>query len=864
MFRGTRRRDVIYWPGVFASDAKRCAFGARRSSFHDGQGRRGNRANMRWMVGLLLVALSHPVGADGGAPVEYAANVQPILERHCYSCHAGAEVQADLRLDTAAGAIRGGNSGPAIVVGNSSASLLIKRVTGTGGFERMPPEDGPAPLSDAQIAVLAKWIDQGAHAPVDGVPEAQTSRTSDHWSLQPVTRPRIPDVQTTGWAETAIDRFVLSQLEARGMEPSPQADRTTLVRRLSLDLRGTPPSIAEVEQFLADSCPDAYYRLVDRLLGTPQYGERWARHWLDQARYADSDGYTNDRARSIWKYRDWVIDVLNRDLPFDEFVIDQIAGDLRRDAGLDQIVATGFHRNTQHNREGGSDPEQYRVERVADRVNTTGEVLLGLTIGCARCHDHKFDPITQREYYQLFAFFDNCDEPTLPVPDAGQQRRWDELQVALRDTRRTIDAYDKAHVSGLSDWAAAARRDEQTPADLRELLAVDRKKWTDAQRETVMDHFRKSSSEGLKLVTRRDRLEGDEKKLRAQIPTSLIMRRREQPRTTHIHLRGNFLDQGRAVEPGTPAVLPGIAPADDTPTRLDLARWLVRADNPLTCRVTTNRIWQYHFGMGLVETENDFGAKGVPPSHPRLLDWLSSELIRQEWSLKRMHRVIVASAVYRQSSHARPELREIDPRNRLLARQNRNRLEAEVIRDATLAAAGLLSCEIGGPSVFPPQPPGVVKWARDASRKWVVSQGADRFRRGMYTYFWRTTPHPFLKAFDAPDSNAACTRRDRSNTPIQALMLLNDEAMVESATALALRIIQQGGPSDSDRIRFAFQRCLGREPDRVEMDALRELLDRERRNGDAGAEGEPPTEEPLAWTSVARALLNLDEFITRE
>lgn len=819
---------------------------------------------MRWIAGLLLVPLAHPAWADGQASIDYVADVQPILEQHCYSCHAGADVQADLRVDTAAGVIRGGNTGPAIVVGNSSASLLIKRVTGADGFDRMPPEDGPAPLNDAQIAVLAQWIDQGAKAPTDEVSATESSRSSDHWSLQPVACPRIPEVKTPAWTLTAIDRFVLSQLEARNIEPTRQADRTTLIRRLSLDLRGTPPSIVEVQQFLSDSRPDAYHRLVDRLLATPQYGERWARHWLDQARYADSDGYTNDRARSIWKYRDWVIDALNRDLPFDEFVIDQIAGDLRPDPGVDQIVATGFHRNTQHNREGGSDPEQYRVERVADRVNTTGEVFLGLTIGCARCHDHKFDPITQREYYRLFALFNSCDEPTLPVPDAAQQQRWDELRAALRDVRRKIEAYDKAHASELADWIVTARNDDQTPEDVREILAVGDDQWSEAQREAVMDHFRKSRPEGLELSKRREQLEGAEKKLRGQIPTTLVMRRRDEPRVTHIHLRGNFLDPGRSVEPGTPAVLPPVTPAGDKPTRLDLARWLVRDDNPLTCRVTANRIWQYHFGLGLVETENDFGTKGLPPSHPKLLDWLSSELMRQEWSLKRMHRLIVTSAVYRQSSHARPELRHIDPRNRLLARQNRLRLEAEVIRDVTLAAAGLLCFEIGGPSVFPPQPPGVVNWARDASRKWVVSQGADRFRRGLYTYFWRTTPHPFLKAFDAPDSNAACTRRDRSNTPIQALMLLNDKAMVEAAKALALRTIEQGGPSDSDRIRFAFQRCLAREPDRVEMDGLRDLLERERRDGGADAEGELADRQLIAWTSVARTLLNLDEFITRE
>jgi hypothetical protein len=1017
------------------------------------------------LVTIVLAGLSCSLAVAG--PIDFARDVRPILEKHCFDCHSSDYAESDLRLDMATTILDGGNSGPAVVPGKSDKSLLILRATAADGHDPMPPEGEGEPLNEQQIAILREWINQGAKVPSGEQPVAAERKTSDHWSFQPIVRPALPDVQDHTWVQTPIDSFVLARLESQGIVPSPETDRTTLIRRLSLDLRGLPPSPEEVDEFLRDQSPDEYAALVDRFLASPQYGERWARHWLDQARYADSDGYTNDVPRSIWKYRDWVIDALNADVPFDEFTIDQIAGDLRPEATDAQIIATGFHRNTQHNREGGSDPEQYRVERVVDRLNTTGEVFLGLTIGCARCHDHKYDPVSQREFYQLYAFFDSCDEPTYPVwtPEKREQQAGLKKQVAAaeqelkqydnsqtprqaeweRQLARTSavqwtvldpDQYEStdgatitklddrsllvggkipggdtylvsaiapiANVTGvrlealthdslpsrgpgltshgnfvlyefrvtarpdgqqdetpLSIVAAAADHSQQgfpiadaidddletgwainvakgegslnvdrtalfvledpvvhssgirlafvmeqdhpgpppyqigrfrlavtdAPAatllqadispKIQEILALPEQQRTADQKQTLATEFRKNDSKRLKLAAALDKLKAQEKALVDSVPTTLVMRQRTTPRTTYVHLRGDFLSKGRQVYSNVPAVLPPLGCEVDNPSRMDLARWLVRRDNPLTARVIVNRVWQAYFGLGLVETDNDFGTQGSPPTHPELLDWLADEFVTQGWSLKGLHRLIVTSAVYRQSSLARADLVDVDPRNRLLARQSRFRLEAEIIRDSALAAAGLLSDKIGGPSVFPPQPAGVMTLTRNPNRQWSVSQGDDRYRRGLYTYFWRSTPYPFLKAFDAPDSNATCTRRDRSNTPLQALMLLNDEVFYEAAQGLAARLLAKDLTDDSARIRRAFRLCLVREPGTKELQTLLDLLHAERANTATDsrpfktpaldrAPKDVSATEIIAWTAVTRALLNLDEFITRE
>ncbi|MFL5342436.1 MAG: DUF1549 and DUF1553 domain-containing protein, partial [Gemmataceae bacterium] len=627
----------------------------------------------------------------------------------------------------------------------------------------------------------------------------------------------------------------------------------------------------EIDAFVNDPRADAYERLVDRLLASPHYGERWGRLWLDEARYADSNGYSIDAARSMWPYRDWVIRALNADMPFDRFVIEQMAGDLLPNATPEQKIATGFHRNTPINEEGGIDREQFRVDSIYDRLNTTGTVVLGLTVGCAQCHDHKFDPLTQREYYQMFAFLNNDDEPVLELGAPEQVA----LKKKLAGQRKSLEAkfkpLDRATDANLEKWerGLTAEKRASLPPDIQFILNIAVNGRDEKQFETLRAAFRTAdkarnivgglanpfaaAAQAHLLLTRNEleRKLADIKKREPDVPTSLVLTQRATPRATHIHLGGDFLRKGVEVRADTPAWLPGANPPAMR-TRLDLAKWLTDSSNPLTPRVAINRIWQGHFGLGIVETDNDFGTQGTPPSHPELLDWLASHFIQSKFSLKELHRTIVCSATYRQVSKSRPELATIDPRNKLLARMPRLRLEAELVRDAALTASGRLNRKIGGPSVFPPQPDGVFKFTQ-VPRIWKADAGPDRYRRGLYIHFWRSAPHPALMAFDAPDGVTACTRRNRSNTPLQALTLLNDEAFVELAHCLATRVLRENLRTDSDRLRRAFRLCLGRPPRAKEMDRLMKLL-AEVRGDDVIA----------TWTTVARVLLNLDEFITRE
>jgi hypothetical protein len=644
-------------------------------------------------------------------------------------------------------------------------------------------------------------------------------------------------------------------------------------------LLGLPPTPEEVDRFTDDTRPDAYERLVDRLLASPAYGERWARHWLDGARYADSNGYTRDFPRDIWKYRDWVIDAVNRDLAFDQFTIEQIAGDMLPEATADQIVATGFHRNTLINEEGGTDQEQFRVEAVADRVATTGAVFLGLTLDCARCHDHKYDPILQREYYQVFAFFNNCDEPTLEVPhdwqiSQGVLERREELRKQISQLEEQLRAEQASLDKAQTAWEGTITPEQRAAlaGPTQEALAIPLAERNDEQKRLVAAVFRKSdvARKAFPLVQAIANLRDKE----PAIPTTMVLRERTTARTTHIHRRGNFLDTGAAVEPGVPGVLPSVSSEGQVPTRLDFARWLVDAANPLTARVIVNRYWQRFFGRGIVETENDFGVQGDRPTHPELLDWLAAEFVAQGWSIKTLHRMMVNSASYRQASHYRQDLEEVDPDNKLLARQRRLRLEAEIVRDVALAASGLLTRTIGGPSVFPPQPEGVFEFTQDP-KPWNTEQGSNRFRRGMYTFFWRSSPFPALVLFDAPDSNVTCTRRLRSNTPLQALTLANDVQFLQCAAALASDVMSRIPSDNEERARHAFRRCLARNPSLQEQERLLALLDDERRQFAADPKaardlvdatgisvGDRP--ELAAWTALCRVIMNLDEFITRE
>jgi mono/diheme cytochrome c family protein len=831
------------------------------------------------------------------AAVDYLRDVQPILTKHCVACHGAKKAESDLRLDSGAALKVGGYSGSPVVAHKSAESILIQVVTGNGDLSSMPPKGDK--LSAAEVAVLARWIDAGAPLPqaITDAPNSVSAKPAldpkkaDHWAYKPIKVTAPPAVKNGTWVRNSIDGYILAKLEAAGLAPSPEAEKAVLIRRLYLDLIGLPPSPAEVEEFLFDNKPGAYERLVDRLLASPHFGERWGRHWLDAARYADSNGYTIDSGRTIWKYRDWVIDALNADMPFDQFTIEQIAGDMLPGATLEQEIATGFHRNTLVNEEGGTDKEQFRVEAVVDRVSTVGTVWLGLTVACARCHDHKYDAISQREFYQLFALLNNCSEPSLTFATEHQSKEEPALQAEIAQVKKRLAEVDKNSPGRQLGWEKIVREElrkleksEDYPetvdvlADFIAALDTPVEKRTEVQKTLLSEKFRKNDVEKVNLDGQLADLNAKLKQLKAKITTTLIVREMKTPRESYIHIRGDFLRKGAVVQPGTLAVLPPLKTADGKPaTRLDLARWLVTRDNPLTPRVTMNRVWQQLFGQGIVGTENDFGTQGDAPTHPELLDYLAQSFVtggapKTPWSLKAMLREIVTSATYRQASHARADLAAKDPYNKLLGRQARIRLEAETIRDTALAASGLLTREIGGPGVYPPQPEGI--YAFTQQRKfWPATEGADRYRRGMYTYFWRSSPYPFLMTFDAPDANATCTRRIRSNTPLQALTLANDRSFVEMAQALGDRVLKEKHSTDADRIAAAFRLALVREPQARETATLVKFLQSQR----AAAKAEPlaavdsepgalatGVAERIAWTAVARVLLNLDEFITRE
>jgi hypothetical protein len=715
------------------------------------------------MVGVAIGLAS--VGGTSATRVvadelDFDRQIRPILVNHCFACHGfdAHSRQADLRLDTREGALHSG-SGDAIVPGDPAASQVIQRIEHDDPGSIMPPPEFGKPLTVEQTALLGRWIAQGA------VYRA-------HWAFVPrgrvVADPKLAGNQVPGAGDERSLDAAPGAAEGRGTVAVPRIDHwiehghrsaglsfalpaapETLLRRVSLDLIGLPPTLEEQDGFLAAWAADpesAYGQAVERLLASPHYGERWARWWLDQARYADSNGYSVDSPRQIWLYRDWVIAALNQDRSFADFTIEQIAGDLLPDATDDQRIATGFHRNTPHNEEGGIDVEQFRIERVVDRVATTGTVWLGLTIGCAQCHDHKFDPVTQAEFYQLFAFFNQQDEPRLKVA-------WVNPQAADQATTEV---------------------------------------------------------------------------------TTLVMQERMERRPSHVLIKGDFTRPDQEVPPGTPSVLPPLQARGAIPDRLDLARWLVADDHPLTARVIVNRVWQVYFGRGIVESDNDFGLQGTSPSHPELLDELASQWVAGGWSLKQLHRWIVHSRTYRQSSVLTPELRERDPENRWLARQQRLRLEAELVRDAALNASGALTRGVGGPPVYPPQPEGAMSLGQ-VNRPWKASTGPDRYRRSLYTFTFRAVPPPLLNVFDAPDGVQPCTRRMRSNTPLQALMLMNDAGLFELAEKLAAVIEAEG-------LVAAFRRCVSRSPTESELAVLADL---------------PPLD-------AARVLLNLDETISRE
>jgi mono/diheme cytochrome c family protein len=1015
--------------------------------------RRAPLAALTLLTPLLLASLATTAQAAAAPePVDFSRQIRPLLSKNCIACHGPDEKhrKGGLRLDTAEGAFREKDGTRAVVPGKLNDSEAWKRIVTKDADDLMPPPDSGKALTRDEIALVRRWIEEGASF-------------RGHWAFDRPSRPTPPASAFPDRSRSPIDAFVHARLVKEGLTPSPQAAPHELARRVALDLTGLPPSLEDVDAFTRDPSDTAYERLVDKLLAQPSYGERWARPWLDLARYADSKGYEKDKARVIWRWRDWVIDALNRDLPYDRFSVEQLAGDLLPNATPAQRLATAFHRNTLTNDEGGTDDEEFRVAAVKDRVDTTLQVWMGLTGGCAKCHDHKYDPIAMRDYYRLLAVFNQTedadkgsDEPLEPFPTLAQEKERQELDAKVAAADAAVDkALGRGKVA-LATWqrqwkarfsatelkalAAAVREGKVVPAKLggwrilgplttpgpegdaaTHRFAIERdagkateqehegKKWTDceglraafflgrsievaharqvrvslaasqsmrvwldgkviadgtssvsssdragridlpagkhqllvkipnpsgpasflfrldgeeiegepldvvralardeaqpkdvkdakdkAKREAdrradlvrLRDHFlRRDGKLAAAELAALDKARGERERLERAIPRIPVMREllNDKRRKSHVHVRGNFLEKGEAVEPGVPTAFhplhppaAGPAPAGATVDRLALARWLMDERNPLTARVFVNRLWAQLFGAGLVETEEDFGSQGLPPSHPELLDWLATEAVRLGWSQKGLLKTIVTSATYRQSSRASAALVKRDRFNKWLARGPRFRLEAEAVRDVVLAVSGLLSRKQYGPSVMPPQPEGI--WAAVYSGdRWITPSNEDRYRRGLYTWTRRTSPYPSMITFDAPSREICTIRRIRSNTPLQALVTLNDPVYVEAAQALARRMLREADGSVESRIGFALRLALQRPADEAETGELAKLYEKRlahyRAHPDdakafAGQPGLGPTAdvplaEAAAYTAVANVILNLDELLTK-
>lgn len=796
---------------------------------------------------ILLIAGGNVVGA---APVDFQRDVGPILQRRCVACHNDRDRRGGLSLQSAMAAGLGGESGAVIEARDPDSSYLFDLLIPNNGTAEMPK--GEEPLTAEEIATIRRWISEGAVWPEDIVLKPPVL-----WSLKPLVTPDVPmDIEEIDSfpIRNSIDAFVAARHRADELEVAAQAGRRTLIRRLHLDLTGLPPSPAEVEAFVTAEDPKSYERLVDKLLESPHFGERWGRYWLDLARYADSEGYLGDALRPhAWVYREWVIDAFNRDLSFDQFSIEQLAGDLLEEPSLEQKIATGFHRNTLRNTEAGVDLELYRTKEVIDRVNTTGMVWLGLTLGCAECHDHKNDPISQTEFYRMYAFFNNADEVGVPATKPWEiaehkaamqkwQPLWNQLVVELQP-------FEKADL-----------KDEQKAAIAKSLeengKAFD---W-----KTTAEFYRTEESGWDALKAKVDA----QLKKRPAAPSTkarAFARRTKDRRDTHVHIRGVYTRHGEKVSPGTPAILPDLEGRSAETDRLDLARWLFHEQNPLTARVAVNRIWQHLFGQGLVSTPNDFGNKGARPTHPQLLDWLATEYRRRGWSRKAMIRLIVNSSTYQLSSAVNAVPAQEKRSNQLLWRQNSYRVSAEIVRDLHLSASGLLDRTIGRRGIRPPLPAFVTVVGR--SVKWPVSEGSELYRRGMYIFFKRTVPYPMLMTFDAPDATVSCSRRERSNTPLQALTLLNDPVFYECAETLGRQLVEQHHDNISAAINDLFQRCLGRPPVDQERNYLTAAYQDLVQIKVAELNDDTPANEALqitAMSALARVVLNLDEFITRD
>jgi mono/diheme cytochrome c family protein len=837
---------------------------------------------IRLLATLLLLGSLWSAGAvaaaePAAAKVDFNRDIRPILSNQCAKCH-GPDAKErkggtdGLRLDVREAALADLGGYAAIVPGEPAKSELIKRILSTDNDERMPPQGSGKKLTSHEIDLLTRWVAQGAEY-------------AAHWSYVKPVRPPLPAVKQPAWPRNEIDSFILQRLEKEGLTPSPEADREALIRRVSLDLTGLPPTAEDLERF-SDS--KAYGAYVDKLLDSPAYGEHWAHAWLDLARYADSSGYADDPPRTIWPYRDYVIRSLNANKPLDQFTIEQIAGDLLPSPTEDQLIATAFHRNTLTNNEGGTNDEEFRTVAIVDRVNTTLAVWMGTTMACAQCHTHKYDPITQQEYFRFYAFFNNTEDadrkdeaPILSMFSAEQQRQKAAWQAETKALEQSLAVETPELLAGQKAWEEEFPSEEiellLTPDSILAILKMPADERTDAQQAELKKHY---LSVAPARRPNRHKLAQVRKQLADQKPAATVPVMKEllpeKRRITKLQHRGNYLDQGEEVQPGTPACFPSLPEGAPT-NRLALARWLVDENNPLTARVFANRFWEEMFGTGIVATSEDFGAQGDQPSHPELLDWLATELVRLKWDQKAFLKLIVTSAAYRQSSRATPELLARDPDNRLVARGPRVRLSAEMVRDQALAVSGLLSAKMYGPPVKPPQPTLGLNAAFGSAVDWQPSKGDDRYRRAFYTTWRRSNPYPSMATFDAPNREVCTLRRVQTNTPLQALVTLNDPVYVEAAQALARKIVACGGESPQDRAAYAFRTCLARPPHAAEAQRLVELYEQALVGfqSDADAANKMAT-EPLgpapegadvaalaAWTVVSNVLLNLDEMLMK-
>ena len=849
-----------------------------------------------------LVLFAWPSGLFAGEDlggVDFARDIRPLLSDNCFACHGpdAKQRKADLRLDTREGALADLDGTSAVVPGKPSESELVRRVTTDDEDDLMPPPDSGKKLDATQKALLQRWIAEGAEYEL-------------HWSYKPVTRPMPPRVKNGSFVLNDIDRFVLSTLRDKGHEPAREADRRTLIRRLSFDLTGLPPTWEQVRAFIADSSPRAVGKLVDRLLASPHYGERMAIYWLDLVRYADTMGYHSDNEQTKPLYREYVIDAFNDNLPFDQFTREQLAGDQLPGSTRRQLIASGYNRLNMTTREGGSQPKEYIAIYLGDRVRNVSGVWMATTLGCTECHDHKFDPFTSRDFYSLGAFFSDLEETPVgpqkytPLPTTAQQAKVDKLKKQIPVLEAVLNTQTPALDDALARWESAqaeriasepsaeadangtepAVSDGKPTADpaappkkIGEILAVPLAKRSDEQKKTLAAHYRTFAPElaaaRKELVDLKERI----KRLEKAYPTSLVSVRLGKSRTVRILPRGNWQDEsGPEVQPTVPARLK-LADTESRTKRSDLADWVVSKDNPLTARVMVNRLWALCFGRGLAMPLDDFGAQGTPPTHPELLDWLAADLMDHGWDIKRTMKLLVTSGAYRQSSIAAAKTLAADPLNKWLARQGRWRLDAEMVRDNALAVSGLLAKPIGGASVKPYQPVGYWKHLNFPKRKWAPDSGVSQYRRGLYTFWCRTFLHPSMLAFDAPTREGCVAERTRSNTPQQALVLLNDPTYVEASRVFAERILQHGGDTDGERLAWAFERALSREPSAGERDILLRLAGERAAHfaANAGAAkaaaaaGEWPAatalkpERVAAWAAVSRAILNLYETTSR-